>query len=254
MKKIFATILLIFLVATLVACSFAPVDTTKFDKQNVKVIAHRGLSGLALENTDTAFDLAGQHTYFGIEADVRKTLDGFVICHDANLGRISGKNVDVESSLLQDLLDVKLFGDERLATLESYFSICKQYQKKAILELKSTFSRDEIAQIIDVAQQIEWLDQVIFISFIYDNLTFVREILPQAMVQFLFSSLSQEIVQKVIQDNFDVAIAYRALTKEALKTFHDAGLKVNCWTVDSRRVANKLASWGVDYVTTNILE
>ena len=253
MKRIVACFLLLVLVLSLCACS-VQATTTKFNKKDCKVIAHRGLSGLALENTDTAFDLAGQHTYFGIEADVRKTLDGFVICHDANLGRISGKNVDVESSLLQDLLDVKLFGDERLATLESYFSICKQYQKKAILELKSTFSRDEIAQIIDVAQQIEWLDQVIFISFIYDNLTFVREILPQAMVQFLFSSLSQEIVQKVIQDNFDVAIAYRALTKEALKTFHDAGLKVNCWTVDSRRVANKLASWGVDYITTNILE
>ena len=253
MKRIVACFLLLVLVLSLCACS-VQATTTKFNKKDCKVIAHRGLSGLALENTDTAFDLAGQHTYFGIEADVRKTLDGFVICHDANLGRISGKNVDVESSLLQDLLDVKLFGDERLATLESYFSICKQYQKKAILELKSAFSRDEIAQIIDVAQQIEWLDQVIFISFIYDNLTFVREILPQAMVQFLFSSLSQEIVQKVIQDNFDVAIAYRALTKEALKTFHDAGLKVNCWTVDSRRVANKLASWGVDYITTNILE
>ena len=253
MKRIVACFLLLVLVLSLCACS-VQATTTKFNKKDCKVIAHRGLSGLALENTDTAFDLAGQHTYFGIEADVRKTLDGFVICHDANLGRISGKNVDVESSLLQDLLDVKLFGDERLATLESYFSICKQYQKKAILELKSTFSRDEIAQIIDVAQQIEWLDQVIFISFIYDNLTLVREILPQATVQFLFSSLSQEIVQKVIQDNFDVAIAYRALTKEALKTFHDAGLKVNCWTVDSRRVANKLASWGVDYITTNILE
>lgn len=253
MKRIVACFLLLVLVLSLCACS-VQATTTKFNKKDCKVIAHRGLSGLALENTDTAFDLAGQHTYFGIEADVRKTLDGFVICHDANLGRISGKNVDVESSLLQDLLDIKLFGDEHLATLESYFSICKQYQKKAILELKSTFSRDEIAQIIDVAQQIEWLDQVIFISFIYDNLTLVREILPQAMVQFLFSSLSQEIVQKVIQDNFDVAIAYRALTKEALKTFHDAGLKVNCWTVDSRRVANKLASWGVDYITTNILE
>lgn len=253
MKRIVACFLLLVLVLSLCACS-VQATTTKFNKKDCKVIAHRGLSGLALENTDTAFDLAGQHTYFGIEADVRKTLDGFIICHDANLGRISGKNVDVESSLLQDLLDVKLFGDERLATLESYFSICKQYQKKAILELKSTFSRDEIAQIIDVAQQIEWLDQVIFISFIYDNLTLVREILPQAMVQFLLSSLSQEIVQKVIQDNFDVAIDYRALTKEELKTFHDAGLKVNCWTVDSRRVANKLASWGVDYITTNILE
>jgi len=36
--------------------------------------------------------------------------------------------------------------------------------------------------------------------------------------------------------------------------FHAAGIKINCWTVDSVADAERLADWGVDYITSNILE
>ena len=52
----------------------------------------------------------------------------------------------------------------------------------------------------------------------------------------------------------DLAISYQALTIEYLELLHNAGLKVNCWTVDSKLMAEHLASMGVDYITTNILE
>ena len=49
-------------------------------------------------------------------------------------------------------------------------------------------------------------------------------------------------------------IKYTALTPENIKAAHAADLKVNCWTVDDPEVAEKLALWGVDYITSNILE
>ena len=45
-------------------------NTIKFDKKNVKVIAHRGLSGIETENTNSAFVAAGNRSYFGIETDI----------------------------------------------------------------------------------------------------------------------------------------------------------------------------------------
>ena len=45
-------------------------DTIKINKNSVKMIAHRGLSGLEIENTNLAFGLAGNHTYYGIETDI----------------------------------------------------------------------------------------------------------------------------------------------------------------------------------------
>lgn len=64
-------------------------DTIKFDSNAVKMIAHRGLSGIERENTCPAFVAAGNGGYFGIEADVHVTKDGkFVIIHDETTERI----------------------------------------------------------------------------------------------------------------------------------------------------------------------
>ena len=60
-------------------------DTIRINASNVRMIAHRGLSGIELENTNSAFVAAGNRSYFGIETDVHITADGqFVIIHDDN--------------------------------------------------------------------------------------------------------------------------------------------------------------------------
>ena len=152
MKKIFACILVVLGLFTICACNKVPTKTTSFDSGSVKMIAHRGLSGMEVENTESAFIEAGKRSYYGIESDVRKTRDGkFVMCHDATLTRIAGKNIDVETSTLEDLLKVPLLPKheddvkvEYLTTLERYIIICKEYDKQAILELKSIFTEAEI--------------------------------------------------------------------------------------------------------------
>ena len=262
MKKIVACVLVALCVFMVCACSQKEYDgTIGFGKGNAKIIAHRGLSGLEVENTDSAFIEAGKRSYYGIESDVRKTSDGkFIMCHDETLSRISGKDIVVENTTLDELLKVELFAKkegksvEKLSTLESYIAICKEYDKQAILELKSNFTEQEIANMIGVISSCGYIDRVTFISFNYDNLLYVRNVLPTQKAMYLFSELSDEITANLIRDGIDVAINHKALTKKAVERFHSAGLEVNCWTVDSVSTAEKLVSWGVDYVTTNILE
>ena len=58
-------------------------NTVSFAKGSVKVVAHRGVSGLETENTCAAFIAAGNRSYWGVETDVRCTADGnFIILHD----------------------------------------------------------------------------------------------------------------------------------------------------------------------------
>lgn len=262
MKKIIACVLMVVAVFTICACSQKNYDETiDIDNENVKMIAHRGLSGLAIENTEKAFILAGEHSYFGIEADVRRTADGkFVMCHDDNLERIAGRDMLVEKTNLEDLLSVPLIpkkeGDEitYLTTLDRYIDLCKQYDKQAVLELKSNFNEEEVAEIIAIVSERGYLERVTFISFFYDSLLHVRKALPNQPVMFLFSEMSDEITEKLISDRIDVAVYHKELTKKAIETFHDAGLEVNCWTVDGEGRAESLIEMGVDYVTTNILE
>ena len=76
-------------------------DTIKFNKKQVKMVAHRGASGLERENTVPAFVAAGNRSYFGVETDVHKTADGlYVIIHDETTSRVSrgAVNIHVEEN------------------------------------------------------------------------------------------------------------------------------------------------------------
>ena len=259
MKRFLSCLLALAVLLTLTSCKRR--DTVSFDKQDTKMIAHRGLSGLEIENTAEAFEAAGKRSYFGIEADVRRTADGkFVICHDDNLDRLAGVDISVEETTLEELQKIPLLDKKgkkcnaRLSDLETYIRICKQYDKEAILELKSSFTEEEIGRMVEIIRVLGHLERVTFISFGYGNLEKVRQILPNQSVMYLFSKLTPEITEQLIRDRIDAAIAYHALTRKALHTFHEAGLTVNCWTVDGKAIAASLASMGVDYITTNILE
>lgn len=238
-------------------------ETVKFDKGDTRVIAHRGLSGIERENTNGAFVAAGNRSYYGIETDIRRTADGRFVCvHDKDLKRVAGVNIDVEKSSLATLQEVVLYDadggkdrrDLRLGTLENYVGICKKYGKHCVLELKSKFTHKEIDEIIRIINGFDYLSNTTFISFEYDNLLKIRKVLPQQSAQFLFSDFSKRIMKKLVADRIDVDVNYKELTKKIIDELHSFGLKVNCWTVDEKETAEKLSQWGVDYITSNILE
>ena len=239
------------------------VNTTKFEKGNTLVVAHRGLSGIERENTASAFVAAGNRSYYGIETDIRRTSDGhFIVSHDPDLERVAGVRLNVEESTLSEAQSVILYdkggtkdrADLRPCTLENYIAICKKYEKHCVLELKSEFTDEETARFIEIIKSYDYLDSVTFISFIYEDLLKVRRLLPEQSAQFLFSTVTDEIVERVERDHLDVDVNYKALREENIKLFHSKGIKVNCWTVDNREAAEQLVSWGVDFITTNILE
>lgn len=238
-------------------------NTIKFDKKNVKVIAHRGLSGIEVENTNAAFIAAGNRSYYGIETDIYRTSDGqFVNGHDDNYKRLAGEEIYLEKNTLEDLQRIVFFDkdgvkdrkDLRPSRLENYIKIVKKYEKHAILELKSDFSSEEIAKIVDILKSYDYLENTTFISFIYDNLTKIKAILPDQSCQYLFWKVTDEEINRLVRDKIDVDVWVKELTREQIEKCHNAGLTVNCWTVDTAEEAEKLAEWGIDYITSNILE
>ena len=238
-------------------------NTIKFEKGNVKVVAHRGLSGIETENTNAAFVAAGNRSYYGIETDIHRTADGrFAVGHDDNFKRLSGEEIYIGSTSLAELENLVLFDkngtkdrvDLRPSKLESYLNIVSKYEKHAVLELKSDFTMDEIKRIVEIIKEYDYLDNLTFISFVYENLLKIREILPNQSAQYLFWHLTDEEIERLKRDGLDADVWCKELTKEQIEKAHAAGIKVNCWTVDDKETAEKLADWGIDYITSNILE
>ena len=120
-------------------------NTIKFDKKNTKVIAHRGLSGIEVENTCSAFVAAGNRSYYGVETDIHRTADGhFVVRHDDNLKRIAGEEIYLERVSHKTLQSVVLYDtdgtkdrvDLRPCTPKNYLSIIKKYENHAFAKCK----------------------------------------------------------------------------------------------------------------------
>ncbi len=238
-------------------------DTIKFNKKNVKVVAHRGLSGIERENTNAAFVAAGNRSYFGIETDMHITADGkFIITHDASTKRCSGIDANVEELPFDAVSGIRLNdkgmsrsrSDLTLPSLEEYIRICHRYDKVSVLELKTGGTVEQYTEMIELIKSMGHFEQTIFISFGKGNCLMVKEIAPEAKVQFLISEWSDELLPWMKEKGIDLDIYYKSVTEELVDLLHKNGMEINCWTVDSAEDGERLAAMGVDYITSNILE
>ena len=243
-------------------------NTIQIAKKNVKMIAHRGLSGIEAENSNAAFVAAGNRSYFGIETDVHVTRDGkFIIHHDDNIKRMTGVDAVIEETDAVELSLIRLYDRNRearetearrsdlsLPTLEEYIRICKKYGKVAVLELKRRMTVEAIAGIVEEIRALDYLDNTIFISFSLMNMQDIRRLLPEQKAQYLVGAWDDGLLEILKKDSLDLDIAGSQVTPELVRLLHENGIEINCWTVDSPELAIKLVEMGVDYITSNILE
>lgn len=238
-------------------------ETLKLEKRNTLMIAHRGLSGFERENTLAAFVAAGNHSYLGCECDIHPTIDKkYVVIHDSNTERVSGITKIVEESTYEEIKAIELLNLQtgmkdsslRIPTLEEYILCCKRYNKLCIIEFKNEFSKEDVFNVIKIITSLDYLDSCIFISFYYQNLLYVQEYNQKLPCQFLLTELTDEALKLCIEHQMDIDINFHNITKEQVELVHSHGLKVNVWTVNTIEDGNRMVEYGVDYITTNILE
>lgn len=239
-------------------------DTIKFtDKGNIGMIAHRGVSGLERENTCPAFVAAGVKSYFGIETDVHVTKDGkYIIFHDDDLKRLLSLDLTVEQTdfdvlrkfRMKDTDGVTERNDLFLPSLEEYVSICRKYGKTAVLELKNRMEENHIENIAGIIEDMGWFDKTVFISFSGMNLVDLKKRFPKASAQYLFCEANEENRAFMEKHGLDADVYAKNLSFEYAELLRSAGIKINCWTVDSPELAAEMKKIGVDYITSNIIE
>ena len=65
---------------------------------------------------------------------------------------------------------------------------------------------------------------------------------------------TDEFLDKVAANKFDLDIHVWTTTKEAVERMHERGIEVNVWTIDGKEAGEEVISYGIDYLTTNLLE
>ena len=136
------------------------------------------------------------------------------------------------------------------------FDIKRSEVNGPILQFQSTvFEKEDIKNILDIVKAEYNPKRLIFISFDYKNLIYLRELSDDLTLQYLCGcNVDVGLIEKLKRYEFDLDIEHSFLTEQNILKLHENSISVNCWTVDDKHRAEELVGWNADYITTNILE
>lgn len=237
---------------------------------NVMVIAHRGASAYAPENTLAAFRKAVELRADAIEIDVRQTSDSqLVVIHDASIKRTTNGTGDVEELTLRQLkaFDAgswfdEQFREEKIPTLEETISILDT-STILIIEIKEssgTYPGIE-KRVVDVIKKNRLEKRVILKSFEKEVLLYLRELAPEIpllyvyvfKVPFLNLTIDHWLSSiNVMEFDVEYLQPHRVfLTKGFVEEAHKNGKKVIAWGVDTEEDMKEAIEMGVDGIETD---
>ena len=223
-----------------------------------RVIAHRGNSSAAPENTLSAIRSAVEVGADWIEFDVRPTADGtLVLLHDKTLKRCSGANLEITALTAEELAKHEAgaffapeFKGEPIPTLAQALEACGDCLP--LIERKAGTPESYLRVIRDLGL----VDRVIVQSFDWEFLAGLRKLEPNLRLGMLGDKkLSEDKLRTILQFQPDwVGWDHRHTTEERVRQLQDAGIRVAVWTVNDIERAATFADWGVDGIITDIPE
>lgn len=238
----------------------------------MEIVAHRGASFDAPENTLAAVHLAWEQGADAVEIDVHLSRDGHVVAiHDDNTLRTGGNARSVAGQTLAELqsLDAGSWKDRRWAgvTIPTVAEVLSTLVpgKRLFVEIKG--KSDLVPRLAeDVRRSGCSLDQIVFIGFSLPVLTGLQQCLAGAVVYWIWEAVERLPSETPLSADDDLVFqtvlsaGVQGLDMEACPALEDprfvarlrgAGLKTATWTVDCPDRARSLLRAGVESITTN---
>jgi glycerophosphoryl diester phosphodiesterase len=212
------------------------------------VIAHRGASRAARENTVDAFTTAVRMGAHGIELDVRRCADGaLVVHHDAVLA--DGRPlVSVPASELPD--HVPDLREALAACAGAWVNVeIKNDPREPGFEQDRRLADDTLEVLLAVDAPARWLVS----SFDRPTIDRIRRLHDSIPTAWLVTGVPADAVEVLVAHGHDALHPHVAgLRREHVDALHAAGRAVNVWTCDDPIRMAELVEWGVDGICTNV--
>lgn len=231
------------------------------------IIAHRGASGEAPENTLAAFDLAWRQQADGIELDVRLSRDGRVMVHhDPTTKRLTGTDLSIADSTSDALrqLDFGIwkgpeFAGQRMPVLDEVLAAAPP-GKQVVIEIKcGPEIIPALSQVLNNPANHAAQLAVSLISFNLDTLIACQQSLPEIPCLFLqeadastTNGFSADLITLALEQGFaGLDVDYKGLTEAFAAQVRQAGLHLLTWTVNEPSQLAHLRACGVEGITTD---
>jgi len=223
------------------------------------IIAHRGSSFAAPENTVASAQLAWQQQADAVELDIYLSADNRVmVMHDSNTLRTTGKSYKIaeNSSEVLRTLDAgswkgEQFKGEKIPYLEEMIATAPK-GGKMVIEIKC--GPEVFPALEKIVKKYGKKRQLIFIAFNWEVIVKAKEIFHKNRCYWLSSSATavQEKIGQAPKYKLDGFNLNNKIVDEAIaKKVKDAGLELLSWTVDDPAEAKRLVQLGVTGITTN---
>ena len=233
------------------------------------IVAHRGASKDAPENTLPAFELAFKQGADAIEGDFHLTKDGHVVCiHDRDTKRVAKVSLNVSRSTLAELraLDVGIrkgepFKGTRIPTIAEVFAAIPA-KKKIFIEIKCG---EEIIPplLAEIKKSGLENEQIVVICFKAAVLKALKAKAPELKVSWLCnikgnrkSGKASPALEDVLKNLKDIKAtglsSGRGIPKEYIESIEKHGYEWHVWTVNDEKTARNMKALGVKSITTDV--
>jgi len=229
------------------------------------VIAHRGASGHAPENTFAAFRRAIELGATFIETDLHLTRDAkFVAIHDSTLERTTNGHGPVHDATLAELrkLDAgkwydREFSGELIPTLDEILDFSRQHDVVFYLEVKYDVAWGMHHSLVAAIRKAENAARTIVISFDPATIAAVRNVDPAIMVGLLAEDTDQAAHPDLVKTAQragarQLCLQSKILTSELVDHAHASDLQVVTWTINEAETMRAAVRAGVDGIMTDL--
>jgi len=233
------------------------------------IVAHRGASRDAPENTLPAFNLAWEQGADAIEGDFRLTKDGHIVCiHNGDTKKVAHEKLIVSNTTLAELrrLDVgarfgEAFRGTVIPTISEVFSTVPE-QKKVYIEIKC--GAEIIPPLLEEIKKSGLAkEQIVVICFQKEVIRALKEMAPRYKALWLaefkkgISGKTTPSLETVLatlkQINADgFSSCERFVDGAFIRGVKGQGYEYHVWTVDNVQTARRFEKWGADSITTNV--
>jgi glycerophosphoryl diester phosphodiesterase len=225
-------------------------------QREVSVIAHRGASLEAPENTLAAFRLAIEQGTDFVELDVQESSDGeVVVVHDSDLMKLGGGPRKIWETTAAELRATDIgsrvnprFAGEGVPTLAEALSVAKG-RARVIVELKfyghNRSLEEKVAALVEAAGMEK---DCVFMSLDHDMVAKMKRLRPEWRVGVLAAKALGDATS--LPGDF-LAVEARMVNARFVRRAHRAGKDVYVWTVDDPAWMLRAMSFGVDGLITN---
>lgn len=245
------------MVALLVAALFGYWSLNKLQLQDdLQIMAHRGASKAAPENTMAAFRQAIEDGADWIELDVQETADGeVVVLHDSDFMKLSANPLKIWGATQAQLGDIDIgswfdprFAEERVPTLADVLKLCKG-RVRVNIELKYYGHDQQLEQrVVDVVEAEGMTDQIMIMSLKPEGVAKIKALRPDWKCGLLLS-VHVGNLQKINADF--LAVNARFATRNFVRRAHKANKQVFVWTVNDTATMSQMMNRKVDGILTD---